>query len=219
VSTPTVPSPAPLRHGFDVSEFSGPNVDFSKLAADGASFAIARSSADVSHHDQHFLSNIGKAKAAGLQPGSYHAFFANHNPQVQACFYASVLKSAGFDDTWLFPMIDFELLRGVDPCTATIRALDFVSRLEIELGLKEDSVFVYTGYYFIGSVVDDILHTNNGDAADALTELAKRPLAIAYYNVSRPLVPKPWTDWKLWQYRGDVQEGGGDVDLDYLRIP
>jgi len=48
---------------------------------------------------------------------------------------------------------------------------------------------IYTNYYFA-----------NANHFFKVQELANYPLWIACWGCSRPLVPKPWTSWTLWQY-------------------
>ena len=212
----TLPSPAApdVRKGFDVSEYSGHDLSFQKLKDEGASFSILRAGADVSRIDRNYDLYFQAAVAADLDIGTYFAFFASSDPEKQACFYASLLKDRFLE---LPPMIDFELLRGVDPSEAVIRAAAFVQVLESETGAAENSTYVYSYPYFVEMLVTSLKRSQNPAGVLALQKLSKCPLVIAHYDVQSPTVPQPWDDWKIWQCKGNVIRSDGVVDLDLMK--
>ena len=76
---------------------------------------------------------------------------------------------------------------------------------------------VYTAYYYW---VQNTISV--GIPAASLEYFKQYPLWVANYNVTRPLIPKPWTDWLLWQYteKGDGKPYGvasANIDLNHYK--
>src|SRR3989304_316015 len=74
----------------------------------------------------------------------------------------------------------------------------------------------YKGYnYWVENPV------STGIPAASLNYFKQYPLWIANYGVTKPLVPKPWTEWTFWQFtdKGDGSIYGVEsknIDLNYF---
>jgi len=72
-------APAGMLAGIDVSHWQG-TIDWSKVAASGVSFAIAKASEGKSVVDPTYAENVAGASAAGIRIGAYH--FAQPSTKV-----------------------------------------------------------------------------------------------------------------------------------------
>jgi len=212
--SPPLPSPK-LCSGCDISEYSGgSSLDLGALC-DKYDFLIMRATIGESAMDQRFLEYLTSIDVP-IRLGTYQAFFANRDPETQAKFYARAISSSRIT---LDPMIDFEMLHGVDPGEAVIRCLACVEATEEATG---KTCLLYTYPYFIKMCATSIMLRKDSAAQNALIALSTRPLAIAHYQndaglPTQPDIPKPWTDWAIWQYKGNVREAHGVIDLDYMK--
>jgi GH25 family lysozyme M1 (1,4-beta-N-acetylmuramidase) len=195
-----------LARGFDVSEYSGPNVSFQAFADDEYSFVFLRASIGTHKTDAFFGQNVKKARDAGLVVGTYAAFFANLDPQVQAQFYFHICDEEGLGQSsdMVVPCSDFELLHNTPIEFATEKAYEFQKTIEDLWNLEAGNSFVYSYPYFIDQWPD----------GSAKAALGLRRLAIANYGVSKPRIPAPFMKWDDWQHAGDVVVHGSMVDLD-----
>jgi len=129
--------------------------------------------------DPMFVSNRGKALAAGLLFGAYH-FGTGDDPIAQAEHFLGVAKPDG--RTLL--VLDWEPNpQGAAMTLAQARA--FVSHLQQRTGVWPE--------LYSGSTARAAL----GDAADPI--LGSCWLWLAEYG-SAPVAPAAWAGWTLWQY-------------------
>lgn len=213
VQSDTLPAPAMPCRGFDVSRYSG-DVDFARFKREGFDFVIIRSSVKTTL-DARFQQYVKAARAADLIVGPYHAFFDDGDPKKQAKFFFDVCKEAGLTEKsrkTLLPSNDFEMFHAgngkpsaVQKFESTNLALVFQQETE-RLWEIDTSIF-----YSYPSFVDSI------PACASKTDLAKRKLWIAHYTANRPKVPKPFTEWTIWQHQGNVTMNGAYVDLNESR--
>jgi hypothetical protein len=95
----------------------------------------------------------------------------------------------------------------------------------VEQALRQ-RVMVYTGPAFVRQFI-----TYAGLAgAEAVAALGRRPLVVAHYTgdyARLPTVPRPWSDWTIWQASGGRAASPNyatlpshptvDVDVDWFR--
>lgn len=69
-----------MKHGIDISQWQGGNIDFNKVKAAGVDFVIIRAGYGryINQKDPYFEQNYKRAKAAGLNVGAYWYSYANN---------------------------------------------------------------------------------------------------------------------------------------------
>jgi len=181
----------PVR-GIDISGHNGADIDFEAVAREGYRFVIMKSSEGSSFKDARYLSNIARARKAGLRVGVYHFFRFDAAGYMQALNFLHSLRGQRID---LPVVIDIEQWtnptnRPTQRVIATLRTL--IHRLEKE-GL---SVMIYT----------------NKDGYDDFVagRFPGYPLWICSLTDIDDSI-----DWTLWQYShsGSVDGIDGAVDL------
>ncbi len=180
--------------GIDVSHWNG-DVDWNAVKNAGIVYAWSK----CNDGDSKFESNRAGAKAAGLLFGSYAWFHPSKDPVEQANeFIAKAEPQAGE----LLPFLDWEVTEGVPSVTDIIRAEKW---LDIVDGLIKRKTAVYGGVYFL-----DYFRLGGN--------WAERPLMLAQYRNTNPLIPSPWADWTFWQHssKGHVAGVPDDADLDWF---
>jgi lysozyme len=182
--------------GIDVSSYQG-TVDFTKVKAEGRSFVFVRL-ASGQNLDLKFGTNWTNAKSAGLIRGAYQYFYPSRDVNVQANLVISTLRSAGFTNQDLPPVLDLENQDGLTPAEVVARAKQWLAKVETELGVVP---LVYTAA-FMAPVIGQNFKTY--------------PLWVANYNVNCPDVPAGWTEWQFWQTSESGRSNGvsGAVDTD-----
>jgi lysozyme len=195
-------------HGPDISFYQDDNntpqkVDFQKMKVAGASFVILRAGQNT-WIDQDFKDYYAAAKAAGLPRGVYWFYDSRSTPMSQAIICTSQIDG---DTPELGVWADFEenyggAYKGWHNWRLFCQALD-----------TKFDVGIYTApYYWM---------LNRPADPGALDYFKNKPLWIANYNVTSPLVPGPWTTWLFWQYTssGDGLRYGvesREIDLNYF---
>ena len=138
--------------------------------------------------------------------GSYGVFYPKYPAQPQAKAYADVAKPVAE----LRPVIDFEVLGGVDPKTAADRALDYIKATEDAWGC---ACIFYSYPAFIS-----VLETANATTMQAIA--SRCDLWLAQYTTwANPSVPMPWKAWRAWQFDGDkglTLPSGTDCDFSWF---
>jgi lysozyme len=140
------------------------------------------------------------ARAAGIACGVYHFFHVKEDPHFQAATVTTFLGGALAAGD-LPPVIDIEAAQGQSK-EHLIEAVDWwLSDVADPLGVVP---IIYTGPSFWAHNVGD------------QPPFDEYPLWVAHYGVTKPIVPKPWTDWTFWQHtdQGRVPGIGVNVDLD-----
>jgi len=183
-------------------------IDFPKMRFT-AGFAIIRTGQNL-WPDRDFKLNWREAKLAGLPRGSYWFYDSRVDPKKQAELWIS-LFNGDFGELPLFA--DFEDNYG-GSFKGWIHWVTFINRLKELTHRKE--VAIYTAYnYWVENTV------SAGIPAASLNYFKQYPLWIANYGVTKPLVPKPWTEWTFWQFtdKGDGSIYGVEsknIDLNYF---
>jgi lysozyme len=192
--------------GIDVSRWQDDNstpqqIDFIKAYKAGAKFVFIKGS-QSNWADLDFIYNWNSSKNAGLLRGAYHFLVWEMKPEIQAQFFAGLLKN---DIGELPPVVDFEWWQ-----TTPSNALDilwaFIAELKKLLGVNP---IIYTA----ASYWMQYGRTNS--------EWKKFPLWIANYDVLSPKIPLPWEDYTFWQYssHGDGLAFGAEslnIDLNWF---
>lgn len=185
-----------LKHGIDVSQHSG-SVDFAVVAQDGYGFAFHKATEGVDLKDAAFEQSWAELEQAGLVRGAYHFYVTEDDPEEQAKFFIENVELGPGD---LAPVVDVELIgHGTQPGLAE-RLQTFLDLLEAHYGVKP---IIYTAPNFW----DQHLTADFG----------AYPLWVAEYGVDEPRLPKGWTAWHLWQWRGDAPVAGVEKAADLSR--
>ncbi|MDP2776455.1 MAG: GH25 family lysozyme, partial [Anaerolineales bacterium] len=183
-------------------------IEFSKMRAN-AGYVVIRAGQNL-WADRDFKLNWREAKLAGLPRGSYWFYDSRADPKQQADLWISLLNG-DFGELPVFA--DFE-----DNYGGSFKGwkhwYTFIERLKELASGKE--VAIYTAYYYW---VENTLSARI--PAASLDYFKQYPLWIANYGVTKPLFPKPWTDWTFWQFtsKGDGSLYGVEsknIDLNYF---
>lgn len=179
--------------GIDVSHFSG-TVDWAKVKAAGYSFAFAKATEGEDAKDPMFDSHWTAIKKAGLICGAYHFYVTEDDPEKQANFFISSVTLEKGD---LAPVVDIEIIGKNTKPGLTSRLQTFLDILQKHYGIKP---IIYTDPGF--------WNTNMNDKFGGF------PLWLAEYGVKSPKIPKGWTCYHLWQYKGDAKVPGVEKSAD-----
>ncbi len=190
--------------GIDVSNHQD-RVDWSRVKADGISFAYVKASEGTTFADPKYQAHVTGATAAGIATGAYH--FARPDTNT-----ADVRKDARAEADWflsLAPPERGDLLPALDLETAGLPAAQMVEwtrawldRVRARIGARP---LLYTYPAFWSSL-------------GATTAFRNYPLWIANYGVSEPQLPAGWRRYAIWQYTasGSVDGVPGRTDLNRL---
>lgn len=178
---------------------------FAKVRAAGIQAVIHKATQGIRYKDPTFATNRTKAIAADLKVGAYHFGTAG-----DAVAQAEHLISVAGKDSLL--VLDFEgNPQGHD--MSLEEAEDFVSHIHALTGR-------YPGLYS-GHAIKEAL-TKAGITGSDQTVLSRCWLWIAQYS-QRPLLPKAWNDWTIWQYTDGAAgpephtaDGVGRCDRNYF---
>lgn len=190
-----VPPKGTTVKGIDISHYDA-TIDFAKVKAAGYEFCSAKCTESSGYVDKTYLGNKKKAQAEGILFGAYHFFRPLSDPLKQAEHF---IRNANFKPGDLQPMFDWESFSGDGKDAAKARI--FIERVEKECGKQ---MFIYGPPYALRDL-------------NLSAWFAERPLWIAHYQTSAPLLPPPWKFWSFWQFseRGSVPGiPAPDEDLD-----
>jgi GH25 family lysozyme M1 (1,4-beta-N-acetylmuramidase) len=185
---------ADLIKGIDVSTIQG-KIDFRAVAATGVQFVICRCGVGNGGIDNLYRQNIANAKAAGLKVMAYHFIYPLpplasqplRDPKAQAQMHVNAAggELAACDLEWPAPQ-DWAKWN----CTAAQIVQWSIDYLEAYERLSGIRPIVYTYPYFAQAI----------KLPDWFGQ--KYKLWIASYQAGTPFIPKPWTDWVIWQNSG-----------------
>jgi len=186
----TVTPGASHVEGIDVSHYQG-TINWASEKAKGRMFGVA-SVGDGSYQDPTFATNWAAMKAAGVIRGAYQFFEPGEDPIMQANILIAKVGKLGDGD--LPATIDVEVTGGQSAATVAANVGKWLARVEAGTGRKP---MIYTGPYFWQDNVKSLAYGGY-------------PLWVADYGVSKPQVPAPWNNYKIWQY----SDSGGALDVD-----
>lgn len=184
--------------GIDVSKWQG-KIDWTRVAADGISFAFIRASHGDTE-DPRFVENWRGAVDAGIIPSAYHYYeHPGADAHLQAHTFlaqlATVWRSAGpMRAPMLPPVLDAE--EGKPGAEAL---LEWLEAIEGVTGLCP-WIYTSTGWW-TPAIGDD-------------ERFARHPLWVAHWGVQKPVIPRPWTDWIVWQASNQGLVTGITTDVD-----
>ena len=196
--------------GFDLSMHNseGHPVQWSKIPVDQVRFVYIKATEGATYEDPWFDRHWTSAHALGLVCGAYHFFRSNRPGKAQADNIAQhVLGDAQFGAGDLPVAIDVEELKSVDITSpASIKA--FLNELDACVAAVEDAMGSKPVIYTAGYVWTALGYPAN--YVDCPLWIAQPSTAAA------PKLPKPFTNWDVWQYsfKGRLAGVTGDVDLD-----
>lgn len=210
-----------FAQGIDVSRYQ-PAIDWVRVKAAGIAFVVAKAS-QSNYVDPMFRQHWAGAKAGGLLRGAYHYLVPELEGRVQANAF---LKALGADPGELVPVLDVEA-RTSNPARLAQYALDWLTTVETALGRKP---LVYTAAWYWNSVMRIDGQYPAWAPAYGLW-VASYPLAAGFPPVAdleagayKPLMPKSWSRWTLWQYSSKgrvdgVSQNGQLVNVDLNVYP
>jgi lysozyme len=150
--------------------------------------------------DRDYILNWGNAE--GVMPrGAYHFYDWGVSYDIQIDLFCQLINN---DPGELPPVMDYEMATG---CPAKVTASGIAYKFLNDLGNR-------TG-------LTPMLYTSPGFwAAHGSTNVnfKKFYLWIANYQVAKPTVPAPWTEWTFWQdgvYQDGKYHGAESYSLDH----
>lgn len=183
--------------GIDVSSHQG-TIEWSKVKADGFSFAYIKATEGSGYTDPEFARNWKEARASGITTGAYHYFTLCSSGEAQA---RDFLATAPVSDDALPPALDLEFDGACEKRPEAERAhqeiADFLDLVEKAWGRR---VVIYSSY--------------DWRAHYGLPQADNRPEWL-FDGEARPEI----SDWAVWQqhFEGTVSGIKGRVDIDVAR--
>lgn len=194
-----------LIKGVDISVLQG-KVDFVALAATGIKFVICRCGVGNESRDVLYEKNIAAAKAAGLKVMAYN--FVYPLPTTAAQPLRAAKAQAKLHVDWAegeLAACDLEWPAPQDWAKWGCSASQIVEWVTEYLEEYERLSGIRPLIYIYPNFADNIhLPQSFGE---------KYKLWIASYT-NTPRIPKPWTDWVLWQDSGGTQKLPNGVPVD-----
>ena len=95
----TAPYPDPERYevrGIDVSAHNG-EIDFPIVRDDGYEFVLIKATEGATFKDRRFISNLRRAREAGLKVGAYHFFRFDTPGYMQGLNFLNSVKARALD--------------------------------------------------------------------------------------------------------------------------
>jgi lysozyme len=174
-----------MIEGIDVSMYNGV-IDWKKVVGSGKRFVYVRIGISTSFDKVHDL-YIKDAQTVGLDVGAY--WFAD--PSNDAGIQARMMSNHG-GNLILPPTLDLETYAKQSPTTVLDWAEDFIRELECS---SKRRIVVYAGKYFY----EELRKSNR------ISTLTSRCLWHPQYTMAnKPDISSAWSNWTIWQYRGDV---------------
>lgn len=198
--------------GCDCSHWSG-NINFNTMYNAGAKYWITKAtdayvSSPILYEDSKFDTYSKQAQDYGkILTGCFHWLQASVDPKVAADFYLERYNRFKFDFP---PILDFE-----EPNVIYVtkkfsdfswRAQEWLEYVEAETGRKP---IIYTAKWYMDWF--DLKY---------VSWMSKYPLWVADYTwTSNTLgyctrVPKPWTEYLMWQFSADKNGRGHEFGVD-----
>jgi lysozyme len=194
--------------GIDVSSHQH-RVDWTRVTADGVSFAYIKATEGVGFVDPKFGAFVAGAQAAGIRHGFYH--FARPDTRSGAAAQTAVKDAQSEADAFLavafpkqgqlLPVLDLET-GGLPPRLLVRWAKAWLERVAARAKVRP-ILYTYPAFW-----------SQMGNT----TQFGSYPLWIASYGVPAPRLPAGWKSYTIWQYSssGSVPGISGPVDLDRL---
>jgi lysozyme len=204
--------------GMDCSKYQK-DINWSLAKAVGIDFAIIKITEGGTYHEDNIYNlkaRILDAQKNNVKVGYYH--FARpgslNSPEQDALEEVqNVLSHIGFLPSANFPLaLDIEAYSNSDVWAQTDKVDHmnrFITTFINKLNEQNIRVILYSYKSFLDTNTTPIFNL--------------QPLWIAAYlnnpEVSLPVIPIGWTEWKIWQFteKGQVNGYNGDIDLDIMK--
>lgn len=193
--------------GLDVSGHQG-NVNWSQVAADGATFAYVKATQATSYRNGYFAQQYNGSYAAGLVRGAYHFAIPNDSGgAAQADYFVANGGGWSADGRTLPGMLDIEYNPYGSVCFGLTQSqmVSWIASFDKEYAaLTGRRPVIYTTTDWWGTC------TGNSSA------FGQEPLSIANYSGSPYPLPSSWSIYTFWQYAdsgtfpGDQERFNGD---------
>ncbi len=183
--------------GIDVSVYQD-NVDWATVAGQGIVYGFAKATEGATSSDTLFARNWKEMRSQGIVRGAYHFFRPGRDPVQQVDNFLKVVGAIEPSD--LAPVLDLEIMDGLDAKTVIDRAIKWLEVMETRTGRKP-ILYTFPNYW----------EEKLGNPAN----FAGYPLWIANFGTKTPYVPSAWKGWVFHQYSesGVLQGISGNVDL------
>lgn len=183
--------------GIDVSVYQE-NVDWAAVAGQGIVYGFAKATEGATSSDEKFARNWREMRSQGIVRGAYHFFRPGRDPVVQADNFLRVVGAIEPFD--LPPVLDLEIMDGLDARTVIDRALKWLEVMETRTGRKP-LLYTFPNYW--------------EEKLGNPTKFSAYPLWIANFGTRTPYVPSTWRSWVFHQYSESGRLRGivGNVDL------
>ena len=202
--------------GLDCSKYQK-DITWSVAKAAGIAFAFIKITEGSSGHEDNLYNvkaRVLDAQKNGVKVGYYH--FArpgnvnlpedDANEEVQ-----NVLSHISFLPTVTLPLVfDIEAYSDQDIWDNKVDHMNrFITTFIQKLNEKNIRIILYSYKSFLDTNSTPMFGTN--------------PLWIAAYlnnpEISLPLIPNGWTEWKIWQFteKGQISGYTGDIDLNIMK--
>lgn len=207
---PPVPGAQPPDSlpGIDVSHYQE-TIDWTKVAASGRRFAIAKATDGSSFIDPMYATNKAEAMAAGLVFGAYH--FARPDDSANDAIDEAdhFVDVAQLGQGNLLPVLDLERTGGLTPEQLIDWMLAWLGEVTARTGVRP---MIYSSPHGWESRTND---------STAIVDAGYTVLWIAHWGVNTPLLPaNGWQGygWTFWQHSncGSVPGIMGCVDSDWF---
>jgi lysozyme len=185
--------------GPDVSHYQGA-IDWAKVKAHGAGFAMAKATEGSTYKDTEFAANWKGMEAAGIKVrGAYHFAHPNVAASTQVDHFISTVGKMHAGD---FLVLDIESANGMSPSHVASFSSEFAHLAHNKTGRP---VFVYTGAWFWDP------------QAGGSSSCSSFPLWVSGYSSSPPM-PKGWSKWTFWQFTDKASVPGISGGCDYSKF-
>jgi lysozyme len=183
--------------GLDVSHHQK-EIDWAQVSRQGAAdFVFVKATEGSDFVDSLFASNWDALDQYGIRRGAYHFFRAYGCGDVQAAHFLSHVQMKPGD---LAPVLDIEVLDGIDPAIMVEEAQIWLQTVERALGVKP---IIYSNLHFYERFLSG--------------HLDGYPLWLARYSERRPHLASG-QKWHIWQFANDGCIDGipQKVDLNFF---
>jgi GH25 family lysozyme M1 (1,4-beta-N-acetylmuramidase) len=170
--------------GVDLSQWNG-SVDFRKLRDSGIEFVILRASVGA-RVDTKFQVYYLQARNTGLHIGTYWAWIPNFTIRAHLRALYEQVEDVQLD---LPVFVDIEVPVSNMGVRNRLMLLSLKTVLQKEFK-RPWGIYTSPNYARVFQM-------------DQIPDLANVPLWLAHWNTKTPIIPKPWVDWAIWQYRVD----------------
>jgi len=187
--------------GIDTSVYDGA-VDWVKVKAAGYSFMFTKASQIAA--DTTYITNMTKAKAAGLLRGAYHYFDFRYSETAQANLFVNTIRN---DYGELPLMVDVEqdvrqYGMAIDKNVLANKLWTFINAVQAQL--PNAKIGIYTGFYYWLDFI-----APNPKWANYPLWMAWWPMIISGApDESKVRIPAPWVSKEFWQWSADGSVSG-----------